>query len=210
VPVPRGRSGGFYTGAADRTLARDRVGFSPARYSPMGAAARGPRVKSATPVTSPVSSGSGLLRFRASRPAPGDAGTGAAGGSGAVHAERVTNDGKVQPCRPYRYDSVRCHRKHSEDDPLLGQPITPSKRARQPEPAKRKGHLPAGCPRKSRSFPHQTPYGDSGDSSRPVEASRLRCAFGHARHLMIRSYRRARAWLIEASVGPHVEGGRCR
>jgi hypothetical protein len=143
VPVPRGRSGGFYTGAADRTLARDRVGFSPARYSPMGAAARGPRVKSATPVTSPVSSGSGLLRFRASRPAPGDAGTGAAGGSGAVHAERVTNDGKVQPCRPYRYDSVRCHRKHSEDDPLLGQPITPSKRARQPEPAKRKGHLPS-------------------------------------------------------------------
>jgi hypothetical protein len=59
----------------------------------------------------------------------------------------------------------------------------------------------------------QTPYGDSGDSgdsSRPVEAPRLRCAFAHARHLMIRSYRRAPARRIEAQRRPHVEGGRCR
>ena len=44
---------------------------------------------------------------------------------------RVTPDGKVQTCRPYPYDSIRCYRVHAEDDPLLGQPIEPSKRIRQ-------------------------------------------------------------------------------
>jgi hypothetical protein len=37
----------FYTGAAARTLAPDRAALGPVRLSPMGAAARGPRVKSA-------------------------------------------------------------------------------------------------------------------------------------------------------------------
>ena len=39
------QTGGFYTGAAARTLARDRPASEAARISPMGAAARGPRVK---------------------------------------------------------------------------------------------------------------------------------------------------------------------
>ena len=49
----------------------------------------------------------------------------------AVHVRRVTPDGKVQTCRPYPYDSIRCYRVHAEDDPVLGQPIEPSKRIRQ-------------------------------------------------------------------------------
>lgn len=49
----------------------------------------------------------------------------------AVHVRRVTPDGKVQTCRPYPYDSIRCYRAHAEEDPLLGQPIEPSKRIRQ-------------------------------------------------------------------------------
>lgn len=49
----------------------------------------------------------------------------------AVHVRRVTADGKVQPCRPYRYDALRCYRVHAEGDPLIGQPIEPSKRVRQ-------------------------------------------------------------------------------
>jgi len=38
----------------------------------------------------------------------------------------------VLPCRPYRYDTLRCHRRHAEDDPAIGQPIEakrPSRRA---------------------------------------------------------------------------------
>jgi hypothetical protein len=38
----------------------------------------------------------------------------------AVHMRRVTAGGKVQPCRPYRYDALRCYRFHAEDDPLIG------------------------------------------------------------------------------------------
>jgi hypothetical protein len=49
----------------------------------------------------------------------------------AVHVRRVTPDGKVQTCRPYPYDSIRCYRVHAEDDPVLGLPIEPSKRIRQ-------------------------------------------------------------------------------
>jgi Arm DNA-binding domain len=37
-----------------------------------------------------------------------------------VHVRRLTPDGRVLPCRPYRYDTVRCHRRHAEDDPALG------------------------------------------------------------------------------------------
>ena len=43
----------------------------------------------------------------------------------AVHLRRLTRDGREMPCRPYSYDTVRCHRKHAENDPLLGQPIKP-------------------------------------------------------------------------------------
>jgi integrase len=43
--------------------------------------------------------------------------------SNAVHTRRLSATGRVLPCRPYRYDAVRCYGKHAEDDPLLGQPI---------------------------------------------------------------------------------------
>jgi len=49
-----------------------------------------------------------------------------------VHIRRLTPDGRVLPCRPYRYDTLRCHRKHGPDEPLLGQPIEakrPTRRA---------------------------------------------------------------------------------
>ena len=51
-----------------------------------------------------------------------------------VHVRRLTPEGSVLPCRPYRYDTLRCHRKHSPDDPLLGQSIEakkPTRRAAQ-------------------------------------------------------------------------------
>ena len=41
----------------------------------------------------------------------------------AVHMRRLAPDGQVLPCRPHGYDTVRCYRSHSEDDPALGQPI---------------------------------------------------------------------------------------
>jgi integrase len=50
-----------------------------------------------------------------------------------VHTRRVTPDGQVAECRPYRYDNVRCYRRHAADDPALGQPIE-AKRKRQPKP----------------------------------------------------------------------------
>jgi integrase len=49
----------------------------------------------------------------------------------AVHARRLTRDGREMPCRPYGYDTVRCYRKHAEHDPLIGQPIKPKKLARR-------------------------------------------------------------------------------
>jgi integrase len=64
----------------------------------------------------------------------------------AVHVRRVSKDGKAQACRPYRYDPIRCYRTHDEDDPLIGQPIEPSKRIRQTtqqKPKERKA-LPPG------------------------------------------------------------------
>ena len=48
-----------------------------------------------------------------------------------VHVRRLTPEGRVLPCRPYRYDTLRCHRKHSPDDPLLGQPIEARKPTRR-------------------------------------------------------------------------------
>jgi integrase len=61
----------------------------------------------------------------------------------AVHVRRLSKGGKLQWCRPYRYDEYRCYRKHVEDDPMLGQPITSTKPAGQaPTIADRKAALP--------------------------------------------------------------------
>jgi integrase len=49
----------------------------------------------------------------------------------AVHVRRLARDGREMPCRPYSYDTARCHRKHAENDPLIGQPITPRKLGRR-------------------------------------------------------------------------------
>jgi integrase len=48
-----------------------------------------------------------------------------------VHVRRFTSAGKELVCRPYPHDPIRCYRVHAENDPLLGQPIEPSKRIRQ-------------------------------------------------------------------------------
>jgi integrase-like protein len=48
-----------------------------------------------------------------------------------VHVRRVSESGNAQPCRPYRYDALRCYRTHAEDDPLLGRPIESAKPVRQ-------------------------------------------------------------------------------
>jgi len=48
-----------------------------------------------------------------------------------VHRRRLTPDGGVLPCRPYRYDAVRCHCKHAADDSVLGQPIEVKKPTRR-------------------------------------------------------------------------------
>ena len=49
----------------------------------------------------------------------------------AVHVRRLTGDGQEMPCRPYGYDTARCHRKHAENDPLIGQPIKQRKLGRR-------------------------------------------------------------------------------
>ncbi len=48
-----------------------------------------------------------------------------------VHVRRLTSDGRVLACRPHRYENTRCHRKHEETDPLLGQPIEPKRPSRR-------------------------------------------------------------------------------
>lgn len=40
-----------------------------------------------------------------------------------VHTRRFAASGQVLPCRPYRYDEMRCYRVHTADDQLLGMPI---------------------------------------------------------------------------------------
>jgi len=62
----------------------------------------------------------------------------------AIHTRRVTAGGKVLPCRPYRYDALRCYRVHAEDDPLVGQPIVASKRVRQNAKTAHRKVLPPG------------------------------------------------------------------
>ena len=49
----------------------------------------------------------------------------------AVHTRRLSATGHVLPCRPYRWDTVRCYRKHREDDPAIGQSIAPRKVGRR-------------------------------------------------------------------------------
>jgi hypothetical protein len=58
-----------------------------------------------------------------------------------VHVRRLTADGRMLPCRQYRYDSVRCCRQHATDDRDIGQPIQAErKRAVAPQ----KATLPPG------------------------------------------------------------------
>jgi integrase len=45
-----------------------------------------------------------------------------------VHTRQVASDGRVLECRPYRYDIVRCYRRHESNDPALGQPIEAKQR----------------------------------------------------------------------------------
>jgi integrase len=45
----------------------------------------------------------------------------------AVHARRFGPSGRALPCRPYRYDTVRCFRIHGEDDPAIDRLIEPRK-----------------------------------------------------------------------------------
>jgi len=41
----------------------------------------------------------------------------------AVHARRLAPDGRALPCRPHAYETVRCFRVHTDDDPAIGSPI---------------------------------------------------------------------------------------
>ncbi len=64
-----------------------------------------------------------------------------------VHTRRLTSDGRVLPCRPYRYDTLRCHRRHAADDPAIGQPIDarkPTRRAAERAKESSQKKLPAG------------------------------------------------------------------
>ena len=49
----------------------------------------------------------------------------------AVHVRRLAEDGREMPCRPYGYDTMRCYRKHTANDPATGQPIKPRKLGRR-------------------------------------------------------------------------------
>jgi integrase len=60
-----------------------------------------------------------------------------------VHVRRFSATGRDLPCRPYRYDEVRCYRVHTADDPLLGKPIAAKPgAARSPGPQVRPGLEP--------------------------------------------------------------------
>ena len=64
-----------------------------------------------------------------------------------VHVRRLTSDGRVLACRPYRYDTLRCHRKHGPGDPLLGQPIEakkPTRRAAEKADENSRKKIPQG------------------------------------------------------------------
>ncbi|HWG65079.1 MAG TPA: tyrosine-type recombinase/integrase [Streptosporangiaceae bacterium] len=48
----------------------------------------------------------------------------------AVHIRRLTPDGKLLPCLPHRDSTVRCYRRHAENDPAIGQSIEARKPSR--------------------------------------------------------------------------------
>jgi integrase len=48
----------------------------------------------------------------------------------AVHIRRLTPEGKLLPCLPHRDSTVRCYRRHAENDPAIGQPIEARKPSR--------------------------------------------------------------------------------
>jgi integrase len=64
--------------------------------------------------------------------------------SQAVHTRRLSATGRALPCRPYRYDIVRCYHVHTADDPLLGQPISARPTGRASAQAGGSRSLPAG------------------------------------------------------------------
>lgn len=67
-----------------------------------------------------------------------------------VHVQRVSKNGKPQPCRPYRYDEHRCYRTHADDDPLLGKPVESAKPVgNRTAPIARRRCLRAWSPRRS-------------------------------------------------------------
>ena len=49
----------------------------------------------------------------------------------AITCAGFSEGGREMPCRPYGYDTVRCYRKHAENDPMIGQPIKPKKLGRR-------------------------------------------------------------------------------
>jgi integrase len=49
----------------------------------------------------------------------------------AVHRRRLSPNGDVLPCLPHRYDTIRCYRRHAEDDPLIGRPIETKRPSRR-------------------------------------------------------------------------------
>jgi hypothetical protein len=65
----------------------------------------------------------------------------------AVHIRRLTPDGKLLPCLPHRDSTVRCYRRHAENDPAIGQPIEarkPSRNAAGKAAAASRNKLPPG------------------------------------------------------------------
>jgi integrase len=80
-----------------------------------------------------------------------------------VHVRRVSANGKAQPCRPYRYDPLRCYRTHADDDPLLGQPIESAKPARKSSDAAPKPPLSPGLEPKTVVNTHRMLHRAWGD-----------------------------------------------
>ncbi len=62
-----------------------------------------------------------------------------------THTQGVGPTGRALPCRPYRYDSVRCYRTHQANDPLLGKPIE-AKAKRKGRAEKRYSAVPTAGP----------------------------------------------------------------
>lgn len=75
-----------------------------------------------------------------------------------THTQGVGPTGRALPCRPYRYDSVRCYRTHQANDPLLGKPIeAKAKRKVRAEKGTRQS-LPPGLEPKTVVNTHRMPH----------------------------------------------------